>query len=103
MVLVGKINDIYLIFDPNIGMNSYRAGDNVADYFDIVENPFVQNPPAQSTELYQTIRLRQQTNSSRLLVPPQTQPDKIQWISSGSDNISLFHSAYKDFLSKTNL
>lgn len=101
MRLIGNINGILLIFDPNIGMNSYMAGKNSSSYFDITNN-FSPNRPVSSTELYKTIRLRQQTSSSRLLVPLDTNPLEIDWICGGSDSIENFHKAYTDYLSKTN-
>lgn len=101
MKLIGNINGTLLIFDPNIGMNSYRAGKNSSSYFNVTNN-FSSNHPVSPTELYQTIRLRQQTTSSRLLVPVDTNPTEIDWISSGSDNIENFHMAYRDYMSKTN-
>jgi len=95
MKLIGKHENIYLIHDPNRGENTFWFGTDVQDFF-VINNMTKVNNSVNALKKYLDTRQRQKTNSSRLLVPLDLDKSKIQWITSGNQDVESFVNAYRE-------
>jgi len=100
MKKIGTIqNKIVVIQDQNIGMNSFRFGDNIMEYF-MFSRSFSHDAELTPLALYNDIRKKQQTSSSKLMIPLDLEKDNIAWIAGGSDDMSAYTKAYAEIKSK---
>lgn len=95
MKLIGKFNNVYLIQDPNRGINTFWFGSDVQDYFVINKLTKINNVVL-AQDRYKDVRTKQQTSSSRLMVPLDLDHSKIEWIAGGSDNVEMYIQAYQE-------